>query len=258
MQFIYQLSDIQIILLFVLATLLYTATLYSILLLTLSRFQIPMDNFFGITIIGTLVSLSAVLLVFTLIQSISLSQRIEAHVKTEVALIETLDETLTLFSDQKAREARQKLILYITSVINEEWPKMKQGEESLATEKLFDTILPTTAEITTNKKSEEEVYEHAISICYDLAKSRHMRLVYSGTKLSDHFWLGITFLFTLNILQFFLLARRNYYSLVILSLHMSALGLLLGLIFIHDQPFEATNRDLLEPYSNALEDLATR
>jgi hypothetical protein len=51
------------------------------------------------------------------------------------------------------------------------------------------------------------------------------------------FWVGIMFLFTVNIVQFFFLANRSNYSSFVLILHMSSLGILLGLVFIYDHPF---------------------
>ena len=258
MQSIYALSDSSIVVTFTAATCLYTLALYNLLRATIGRLKIPADPYFGINIIGTLVSLSAVLLTFTLIQSINLSQRIEGQITNEVSLIETLDETLALLHDEKARLARVKLAEYTSSVINDEWNEMILGRESVKTERLYDRLLPTISEIEAHGRSEGEIYEHAVSISYELSKSRHSRLAFAGTKLSWHFWMGITALFTLNVLQFFLLAQRSTFSSLILMLHMSALGVLLGLIVVHDQPFQSESRSLSKPFYKALEEIRSR
>lgn len=66
--------------------------------------------------------------------------------------------------------------------------------------------------------------------------------------------MAILTLFTIHICQFFLITRRHYFSLIILNLQMAALGLLLGLIFVYDHPFEGGTAIKIDVYK----DLAAR
>lgn len=248
MDYIRYLGDIRIIFSFVLITCAYTLTLYSLLRFTLRNVSIPSDPYFGINIIGALVSLSAVLLIFTLIQSINLEQKIEGQINAEVSLIETLDESLSMLSDSNAKDSRLKLSRYTSMVVDQEWREMAEGRESLATEKQFDDILPNILRIEAKNKTEDVIYSHTVRVSYELAKARNARISHSTVKLPMHFWCGITFLLTINIIQFFVLAKRNNFSLLVLTLHMSTLGLILGLIFIYDHPFLGTGKDLSEPF----------
>lgn len=242
MEHLYVLSDLTILFFFVAATCIYSLFLYNFLRLTVGRLRLPTDSYFGITIIGTLVSISAILLAFTLIQTISTTQKIDNQISNEIAIMELLDEKLLILKIESAGKIRSELVAYVRSVVEDEWKTMASLEDNPKTQKLYDDILHEVYEVKPNNSLEREVLSEIRSILDDLTKARYVRLSLAGKSMPKIFWVGIMFLFTVNIVQFFFLANRSNYSSFILTLHMSSLGILLGLVFIYDHPFIGESR----------------
>ena len=72
---VYTKSDAQILVIFVISSCMYAISVYCILNFTIGRLNLPQDNYFAVAIVGAMTSLVAVLLTFTLIQSINVYSR---------------------------------------------------------------------------------------------------------------------------------------------------------------------------------------
>ena len=255
---LYVLSDLTILFFFVAATCIYSLLLYNVLRFTVGRLRLPTDSYFGITIIGTLVSISAILLAFTLIQAIGTTQKIDNQIANEVTIMELLDEKLLILKIDSVGKIRAGLLAYVRSVVEDEWKTMAALEDYPKTQKLYDDILHEVYAVKPNNSLEGEVLSEIRSILDDLTKARYMRLSLAGKNMPKIFWVGIMFLFTVNIVQFFFLTNRSNYSSFILTLHMSSLGILLGLVFIYDHPFIGESRIKSDSFVKVLHRMEAR
>ena len=235
---LYKLPDVEIVFLFVILTTGYTAILYNFLRILLSRFSLPNDSYFGVTIIGTLTSLNAVLLIFTLVQAINTNAKAKTLVLNELSSIELFGRKLEFIPESDAKTIRSDLIIYLEAVADSGWDMMISGKQNPITERAFSTLIKTIPHLRDNKEIDRDFLKEFFISFNDLVKSRYDRLKMGGTRLPYYYLLAVLFLFSMHIVQFFLLAKINNYSLLILQLHMASLGLLLGLVFVYDHPFE--------------------
>ena len=235
---LYVLPDVEIVFLFVILTVSYTFFVYYILQFTLGRLALPTDNYFGVTIVGTLTSLNAVLLIFTLVQAINTNSKAKSLVMSEISSVELFNKKLNFIPEQQAAEIRHQLGDYLDAVAVSGWDAMITGIPSKKTEAIFSHLINTIPHLRDNKEIDRDYLKEIFSSFADLVKSRYDRLKMGGTRLPYYYLLAIFFLFTLHILQFFLLTKPNKYSLSILEIHMACLGLLLGIVVVYDHPFE--------------------
>jgi hypothetical protein len=251
---IYAKSDFQILAIFVIASCLYASILYGFLCVTIGRLNLPSDNYFAVTIIAAMTSLVAVLLTFTLIQSINAYSRANEAILSEISSVELLYKRAIYLNNRYTDELSANTRGYVNQVIENDWHTMITGERSEAAEKAFDKLLFSVSKASHAPDVDQETAWDLSTSFGEVVKSRYDRLKLAGNNLPTFFYMAIFVLFNIHILQFFLLTKRNYFSLLILSLHMAALGLLLGLIFVYDHPFEGGTAIKIDLYR----DLASR
>ena len=117
---------------------------------------------------------------------------------------------------------------------------MKTGARDPETEKSFQEIMKSVARTASISNINKEVLSDFLRSFDELVTSRYDRLKVSGQKMPIIFYYAVLLLITIHVMQFFLLTQKAYFSLCILLLHMSALGSLIGLIYIYDNPYEGS------------------
>lgn len=247
---IYTKSDFQILATFVATACIYAAILYAFLGATIGRLSIPNDSYFAVAIIAAMTSLVAVLLTFTLIQSINNYSRASEAVLSEITSIELLYKRSVYLDNRYTNEISNNTLSYVNAVIENDWRTMITGERSEAAERAFDKLLYTVSKASHAQDVDQETAWDLSTSFGEVVKARYDRLKLAGNNLPAFFYIAIFALFNIHILQFFLLTKRSYFSLLILSLHMAALGLLLGLIFVYDHPFEGGTAIKIDLYRN--------
>jgi len=235
---VYAKSDTQILIIFVLCSCTYSVFLYNFLALTIGRLDLPQDNYFAVAIIGAMTSLVAVLLTFTLIQSINVYTRANEAVLSETSAIELLYKRSVYLDNRYTKGITENTINYVNHIIDSEWDTMITGQRSEAAQDAFDDLLITVSRASHASDVDQETAWDLSTSFGEVVKARSDRLKLAGNNLPTFFYMAILSLFTLHICQFFVLTKRHYLSLIILNFHMAALGLLLGLVFVYDHPFE--------------------
>lgn len=232
------LPDVEVVFIFVIISVIYAFMVYNLLRILFSRFKLPEDNYFGVTIIGALTSLNAVLLTFTLVQAIGTYNKAQASVLNELSSIELFSKRLSFLPEHESEVIRQELRVYLEAVADSGWDMMIKRTTSDKTESAFSHLIKSIPHLKDNKESDRDYLKEIFLSFNELVKSRTERLNMAGVHLPYYYLWGVFFLFTIHIIQFFLLTKRCNYSLVILELHMASLGLLLGFVFVYDHPFE--------------------
>lgn len=251
---VYTKSDAQILVIFVISSCMYAISVYCILNFTIGRLNLPQDNYFAVAIVGAMTSLVAVLLTFTLIQSINVYSRANEAVLSETSAIELLYKRSVYLDNRYTNGITQNTINYVNHIIESEWDTMISGQRSEAAQDAFDKLLITVSRASHASDVDQETAWDLSTSFGEVVKARSDRLKLAGNNLPAFFYMAILSLFTIHIFQFFLLTKRSYFSLVILNLHMAALGLLLGLVFVYDHPFEGGTAIKIDLYK----DLAAR
>jgi hypothetical protein len=256
MEQIYNLSDFIKVSFFVAVSCLTAALFYHFLKFVLGKRDLPSDSYFGINIIGTMTSLCSVLLVFVLIQAISTNVKINSIVSEQLSEMYKFEKHLMLMSKKDVSAIKPYFSAYLDSIIYAEWKLMGLKQQSVETEEKFNEFLMSVSG-TFDKELEENVAAERFSMLTDgLIKFRYLKLRTKASSLPPELYAGIVFLLMLNVLQFFLLSKRNNYSLSILLLHVAAQGLILGLIFVYDHPFYGDRGVKAEAYLDVKQKLA--
>ena len=89
----------------------------------------------------------------------------------------------------------------------------------------------------------------------DVIKYRYDRIKTRGTNISQTYFNVIYFLEFLLVLQFFILTRRNALSQLILTIHLSILGVMLALIVVYSHPYEGETSNSSKEFQPMLERL---
>lgn len=148
-------SDEYIVVLFMLGTGLYGAAIYGLHYLFLAKRNIPTDSYFGVTIIGTMTSLSAVLLIFILVQSIQTYNSIKATVAKEIVSAELLHETTTFLPRENSADINSAIKEYLITIHQYGWKLLPDGKRSEETDKAFQRLLDSVQRLAINKMSRQ-------------------------------------------------------------------------------------------------------
>jgi hypothetical protein len=241
-------SDEYIVLLFMLGTGLYGVVIYGLHYAFLAKKNIPTDNYFGVTTIGTMTSLSAVLLIFILVQSMQTYNSIKATVGKEIISAELLHEVTTFLPRENSADINSAIKDYLITIHQYGWKLLPEGKRSDETDIAFQRLLDAVQRLAMNKTVPTELTRGVMSGFHEMVKNRYERLLMARQSVAPIFYFGVLILITLHVTQFFFLTRRNLYSLFILSLHLCALGVLLGLTYSYSHPFEGTTSVQADEY----------
>jgi hypothetical protein len=236
MEYIYNLSDfdkVASIILFCTSAALF----FLFLRLTLGKYELPSDSYFGVNIIGTMTSLCSVLFVFVLIQAISTNAKINSIITDQLSEMYKFEKHLSIMPKNYVNEIKPHFDAYINSIINDQWKLMGTKIQDSPTEEKFNKFLLSVAKVQDMDVNAKLVKEDFSTLTDGLTKIRYIKLRAKGSSLPAELYFGMIFLISLNVLQFFLLTKRSNYSLLILLLHVAAQGLIFGLIFVYDHPF---------------------
>jgi len=255
MEQIYNLSDLTKVLVFVLLSCSSAALVYHALNATIGKFNLPSDANYGVNIIGTMTSLCSILLVFVLIQSISTNAKINSIVSDQLSEMYKFEKHLMVMPKSYVNEIKPHFAAYIDSIISDESKLMGSKAKSNETEKRFDEFLASVANVEDADSGPKLAKGDFATLTDGLSKVRYLKLRAKASSLPSELYLGIVFLLLLNVFQFFLLAKRNNYSLSILLLHVAAQGLVFGLIFVYDHPFYGERGVKAEAYVDVREKL---
>lgn len=222
-------------------SLLYVAcgtTVFYITKIILDRMQIFGESYFSVTIIGTTLSLNAVLLIFVLIQSISTFQKVQDVVNNELKSLYVIDKEITPLSSRAIDQIKPFYKEYLESVISSEWLLMPTNLLDEKTEYLFDDFVSSLVTFTPQSNVERQIKSELVPMTKEAAAARYLRIKSRGTALSSAFFYSVLLLQGLFVIHFALLTRRDIFSQCALLIYQINLGLLLGLIVIYDHPFQ--------------------
>jgi hypothetical protein len=196
----------------------------------------------------------AVFTAFTLLQALNRYREAETLVLREATEITQLDRALRRIGPEAA-PIRAELAAYGRSVVTQEWPALKSGRESAATQALFHDLIDHVHAVHQRTDIEVAIREAVDDAADELMDARALRLNAATTGLPIIFWQVLGSLIVLLAAEA-LLFRFDWNLVVPKAGYAAAIALLVALLVILDYPFRGQQSVGPEPITRALEHIA--
>ncbi|KZE33764.1 DUF4239 domain-containing protein [Chelatococcus daeguensis] len=196
----------------------------------------------------------AIFTAFTLLQAINRYREAETLVLREATEIMQLDRALRRLGPDAA-PLRDALAAYGQSVVAQEWPALKKGQESAATQTLFNTLIESIHAVHQRMDIEATTREAIDDAADELLDIRALRLNAATTGLPAIFWHVLGSLIVLLAAEA-LLFRFDWNLVVPKAGYAAAIALLIALLVILDYPFRGEQSVGAEPITRALTHIA--
>jgi len=233
---LYNYSDIFILIFFVTTTLIIMEIIHAIFHRYVQN-TIPKEGYgLAAHLHESIIILISLVLTFSLAQVIDDTHTLEKMISNEATKINNLDRLLTRYGDPKAEAIRTSLHAYTKSIVEDEWPELLKGHGSDKTRDLFKPISQGVIRLQPHGDREQALYSSGLTLIDDLAQARENRIETTEVQLPNVYWIVILLVFFAKFVVSALLERGKLSSLV-LSMQMVALSAMLSLVFIFDQPY---------------------
>lgn len=204
--------------------------------------------------IGVLGAIYAVLLAFVVVALWNQYQEARSTVEREANQLSDLAHVTRGLSDQRERHRLTGMIsAYTRSAIEDEWPRMAQGEPSERTQTALDQLWRAFLEIDPRTNRENALYSESLSILRDMSDSRRLRFFSSRNDLPlvIQFLLWGGGLITIAFTYFFGARSIRAQSLMTAGLT-GIIAFNLFLVIVLDNPFHGFLRVSPEPLQEIL------
>lgn len=233
-QFIYQQGDFTIILICTSSLVLFGLMLHWLCGLIFSRFNIKEDPYYGVTIIGTALSLTALLLIFTLMQAMGIVNQTHKMVVMEVESLFKVKSACLMVSTNECAAITNAIDHYVRAIRSSDWPKPLDHD----TQESYEGVVVCLRDIIRKNPSDSMERQNLLVALDTMIKARHERMLNTGKEIPKVFF-GATFCLLITFVVFFyFLAPKNRFSQLALALLLSFNGTLLGLVIVYDHPYE--------------------
>jgi hypothetical protein len=205
---------------------------------------------------GTIITVTGVVLAFSLVQVQSNLRRTEEFVAKEASSLNTLDRLLLRYGDQGAT-LRPLLWGYVTSVIDDEWPSLRQGQSSAATSAKLRPLSRAVFQLDPQSSRQTTLYREIIKSLDAMADEREQRISAATLQLHWQFWM-ITLLLGLILVALSAAIEADRYNSASIAAQGLALALLAALVFYSDRPFKGNLSVSPAPLVKVLEIMQAR
>lgn len=216
-----------------------------------SRFKIKEDAYYGVTIIGTALSVTALLLIFTLMQAMGIVNQTHKMVVTEVESLYKVKSSCLLASATECVAITSALDRYVRSILASDWPKPPDND----TQGSFEGVAVCLRDIIRKHPSDTVERQNLLLALDAMIKARHERMLNTGKEIPRAFYGATLCLLTSFVLFFYFLAPKNRFSQLSLALLLSFVGTLLGLVIVYDHPYEGDSGITQAEFRSTLEAL---
>ncbi|MBI3453675.1 MAG: DUF4239 domain-containing protein [Rhodospirillales bacterium] len=199
-----------------------------------------------IRVMPAVLSLTAFVLAFAVVQAKSELARAEKIVVDEAATVGQLDRLLVRLDPATTEPTRRALAAYVRSVIDDEWPYMEQGHDGFGhtrTRGLVAGLSDSLHALDPGDGRRSVLFNDALRAADQIEDLRDARLREAREAIPALFWWIIVVLSALMMsLGAFL--RPTFSSVVMVASQAAAVGLLSAFVFVLDHPFQGETRIL--------------
>jgi hypothetical protein len=177
--------------------------------------------------------------------------RADDAISREGSVIARLDRDLATLSGAEAARARQSLRAYVGAVTVAEWRSLSQPQASLspAAGQALATLL---ADIHATIAAHPHTQARLGGLADRLEEYRQSRLETATKSVPDIFWWLIS-VFLIGAMVLNGRHKMNLTALALIAIHMAAIGMVLAMIIIMDEPFHGRTSLSTTPLTRALE-----
>lgn len=183
-----------------------------------------------------IVSFTAILLSFALVQAVGALRSTEINVSREAGAINMLDRLLTRYGIQTTNAIRPILFAYGQSLVMADWPAMQQGKGSPVTTGKLRAVNRAIQTLESGQPSKPLIYAEMLKQLDTINDSRQERIDSSSVGLPQVLWEATSALSgILLLLSYFI---RMPARLIAIGCHAVAISMLTIVVFTVDQPFK--------------------
>lgn len=197
-----------------------------------------------------IVSFTAILLSFALVQAQGALRTAESGVSREAGALNTLDRVLTRYGSSATNSIRPLLLGYGRSVVGEDWPAMQRGGGATATTDRQRSINRAIQTLEDGRPSKPVLYAEMLKQLDTLNDSRQERVDGSSVGLPRVLWEanGVLCAVLLLLSCFIRMPSR----LIAIGGHGVALATLIALVFVVEEPFKGHTASRPAPIERVL------
>jgi hypothetical protein len=200
---------------------------------------------------ATLISVTVLILAFSLVQVHGNLRRTEELIAKEAAQIDLMDRQLMRYGDPQVGALRQRLLAYAASIITDEWPALRLDRESPRTDELLGSLSRSLSALDPQAGRQTTSYGDLLKSLDALVDLREQRFLAAELKLPATFWY-LTLVLMLTIVGTSTMIEPVSFHVVSLATQGLAMALLAALIFITDTPFKGQTSIAPAPFERAL------
>jgi hypothetical protein len=202
---------------------------------------------------GSLLAFTVFLLALVLSDVRSNLGRADDAVSREGSVVARLDRDLAGLSGPEASRARQSLRAYVSAVTRDEWPTLSRQEAALAPS-AGRALAVLIADARRAGAANPDAAAGLRMLTDRLEEHRQGRLETATKSVPDVFWWLIV-VFLLGAMALNGRHKLNATALSLIAIHMAAIGMVLALIIIMDEPFRGQTSISTAPLTKALNDV---
>lgn len=203
-----------------------------------------------------IVTFTAILLSFTLVQAETAKKSAEALVSREAGAMNQLDRLLIRYQTPGAADIRPLLKAYMASVVEQDWPAMRAGKATTTANKLLAPLNRAVTTLDGGISAKPQLYAEMLKQLDTINDARLERIDSSDSGVSDVIWQanGALCLVLLTLSALINLPGR----LVAIGGHAVAIAILLSITFAVDQPYRGEVSVGPDPIVRALASVEAR
>ena len=193
-------------------------------------------------IIGTLGTLYSVFLGFTIVNSRDRLEQITSRVNKEAYLLGNLSTITDILPADIQKPMQQSIKAYLYSIIEDEWPLMKDKKENPETLEKFRQMWKTYTNFKVQTPMDEIWFADVLNILLDLNSARLERIYTSWETLGVLSWAALILGAVALFILLFLFGTENVTAhLLMNSLFISVVTFMIFVVYSLDNPFRPPN-----------------
>lgn len=185
---------------------------------------------------ATIISFTALILAFSLVQVHSNLRKTEEIVEKEAAQLMLLNRQLFRYGDPRVSAIREQLLGYATSIVEDEWSALRSGEESPKTAEYMHALAQAIFSLDPGQGRQTTIYGEMLKSLDALVDLRGQREVAASLKLPSTFWYLALVLIVTTVGLSTMIDPMPHHTIGI-AMQGFAIALLAALVFITDTPF---------------------
>lgn len=189
-------------------------------------------------VIGVFGVLYSVFLGFTIINSQQNITHIISQVEKEAYLSESVFQSANAFPEKIKKDMQKKVLAYVKSIIDDEWPQMKERKESPVTLGKLEDIWQAFVEFHPQTEQEKLWYAKSLEFLFKQSNARLERIYSSWESIGTLPWLALIIGgIILTAFLFFFGTENSIAHMLLISLFSGYFVFMLFIVFALDNPF---------------------